>query len=490
MDNNNKSSDNKNKEKSGKSLIEDNTIEIKDNSKNLLKQKSISPEIDELKKFNNNPESERVVVYQIPLNNNNKEISNNEGQKTQSDKNKSGELKRPKTNSIHSKGYNINNVNSIKQAKEKCSKFLGKYIKEFFVEGFDGMAQGLFCTLIAGTIICQIGRWCGKEKNFGKFLFNIGILAKNIMGAGIGIGLASKYKSNTLITFSSIPCGIIGAYSKVIMKTLIENKRFDVDFNEQDSFGNPIGSFICAALSIKIAELYAGKTGLDIILIPCGMIFLSIVNIFIAWPFIKIIELIGNLIDKAIDQGTEVKYIVCIFISIIMGIFSTIPITSTAAIWIAIGADENNNVPFQISSAAACCGCAAHNIGFSAASFRENKWRGLISQGFGTSMIQMLNVMKKPIILIPPVVSSIVVAILSVAFDLRCNTEGGGMGTSGLVGLFGIIDVSEDEISTWRYVIGIILCLFIVPAGVSLLLSEFMRNKGWIKYGDMKLENL
>ena len=107
-----------------------------------------------------------------------------------------------------------------------------------------------------------------------------------------------------------------------------------------------------------------------------------------------------------------------------------------------IGASQNNSKSFLISSAAACCGGSAHMVGFAVSSFRENSWSGLISQGLGTSMLQVPNIMKKPIILVPQIISSIVVAVVSVALDMRCNVEGGGMGTAGLVGLFGIIDAS------------------------------------------------
>ena len=128
-------------------------------------------------------------------------------------------------------------------------------------------------------------------------------------------------------------------------------------------------------------------------------------------------------------------------------------------------------------------------IGFAVSSFRENSWSGLISQGIGTSMLQVPNIMKHPIILLPQIISSIVVAVISTALDLRCNIEGGGMGTSGLVGIFGIIDASQDQIKTWKFVVGIILCLFIIPAVVSLGVSELMRMKGWIQTNYMKLEN-
>ena len=382
------------------------------------------------------------------------------------------------------KDNNSGENNKDKTKKEKICQFIKDLCHELFIEGFGGMAQGLFCTLIAGTIVCQIGKWCKKNSYFGKMVFAFGSLAKQLMGAGIGVGIANKFKVHPLIIFSSSVCGTIGAFAKNMVDTLTKNDNFSWVYSAP---GNPVGSFICTIISIKIVKLYVGKTKLDIVLVPLGMILICLLGIFISWPFIKLIDLIGELIEKAIDQGTGVKYIVCIFVSIIMGLFLTLP-TSSAAIWISIGANQNNSKSFQISSASACCGGAAHMIGFAVSSFRENSWSGLISQGLGTSMLQIPNIMKRPIILIPQIISSIVVAIVSVALDMRCNIEGGGMGTAGLVGLFGIIDASENEIKVWRYVLGIILCLFIIPAIVSLIVCELMRKKGWIKEGDMKLE--
>ena len=378
------------------------------------------------------------------------------------------------------------NQNSSKKKEEgKICRFIKNLAHELFIDGFGGMAQGLFCTLIAGTIICQIGKWCKKEKHFGKILYSFGSLAKQLMGAGIGVGIAHKFKVHPLILFSGCVCGVIGAFAKNLVDTLIKNTDFAWAYSAP---GNPIGSFICTIISIKLVKLYVGKTKLDIVLVPLGMILICIASIFISWPFIKLIDLIGELIETAIDQGTGVKYIVCIFVSVIMGCFLTLP-TSSAAIWISIGNNQNNSISFQISSAAACCGGAAHMIGFAVSSFRENSWSGLISQGIGTSMLQVPNIMKHPIILLPQIISSIVVAVISTALDLRCNIEGGGMGTSGLVGIFGIIDASQDQIKTWKFVVGIILCLFIIPAVVSLGVSELMRMKGWIQTNYMKLEN-
>ena len=431
------------------------------------------------KKLTLNENSKLKESTRNHLNNNNEEVQNKIKENTEMNEVDKIQIT---SNPIQNEE---NQNNSQKTTSEKICQFIKNLAHELFIEGFGGMAQGLFCTLIAGTIVCQIGKWCKRKEYFGKLLYAFGSLAKQLMGAGIGVGIANKFKSHPLILFSSCVCGTIGAFAKNLVDTLVKNAEFKWAYSAP---GNPIGSFICTIISIKIVKLYVGKTKLDIVLVPLGMIFICIASIFISWPFIRFIDLIGELIEKAIDQGTGVKYIVCIFVSIIMGCFLTLP-TSSAAIWISIGNNQHNSASFQISSAAACCGGAAHMIGFAVSSFRENSWSGLISQGIGTSMLQVPNIMKHPIILIPQIISSIVVAVISTALDIRCNIEGGGMGTSGLVGIFGIIDASEDVIKTWKIVLGIILCMFIIPAVVSFGVSELMRKKGWIQLNYMKLEN-
>ena len=376
-----------------------------------------------------------------------------------------------------------------KKDEEPKKKTVCQYIKEvsneIFIEGFGGMAQGLFCTLIAGTMIIQIGRWCGEKKYFGKLLVTFGSIAKQLMGASIGVGIAVKFKAEPLIIFSSCVCGSIGAFGNTMVDVLIKNKDYTWAYAVP---GNPVGSYICSIISIKIVKLYVGKTKLDIVLVPLGMMLISVASIFIGWPFIRLIDLFGEGLEKAIESGTGAKYVVCIFVSVIVGLLLTLP-TSSAAIWIAIGATQGGKEPYKIASAAACCGGASHTVGFAFASFRENGFSGLISQGLGTSMLQIPNLMKKPIILIPSVIASLFVAPITVALDLRCNIEGGGMATSGLIGVFGILDASQGVIKTWKIALGIIFGLFIVPAVVSLAVSEFMRKRNWIKFGYMKLEN-
>ena len=128
-------------------------------------------------------------------------------------------------------------------------------------------------------------------------------------------------------------------------------------------------------------------------------------------------------------------------------------------------------------------------VGFAVASFRENGWGGLISQGIGTSMLQIPNIMKKPVIMLPEIIASVFSGLVAVLLDLRCNATGGGMGTSGLVGVFGTIDASMAVgLETYKLVLGIVLCLFVIPAVVSFAVSEILRKTNVIKYGDQSLD--
>ena len=369
--------------------------------------------------------------------------------------------------------------------KQKVVGILKKIWNRYFIDAFTGMAQGLFCTLIAGTILAQIASWCG-DNSFAKALDSMAKIAKMLMGAGIGVGIANKLGAKPLVIFTAAVTGLIGAFSGGLVDAFVGKADFAFAFGAP---GNPIGAYVLAVLTVEVASLYAGKTKLDIVLIPLGMMILSVAGVFIAWPFIKLVDLIAVVLVLAIEAGTAVKVLVGILVAVVMGILLTMP-TSSAAIWMAIAgstvADANPEV-FAIAGGAAVAGCAAHMVGFAVSSFRENKWSGLISQGIGTSMLQIPNIMKKPIIMVPEIVASAIGGLVAVLLDLRCNSAGGGMGTSGLVGLFGTIDASEGVIADWKLGLGIALCLFIIPAGVSLLTSEIMRKTGAIKFGDQSL---
>lgn len=354
----------------------------------------------------------------------------------------------------------------------------------WFITAFSGMAQGLFCTLIAGTILAQIAGWIG-DNYIGKTLAYIASIAKSLMGAGIGVGIAFALTKNKLLIFSSAVAGFVGAFAD---KLIIGGAGLTLSLGAP---GNPIGAYVVTILAVEVASLYAGKTKLDIILVPLGVMLLSFVGVFVAWPFIKLIDEFAKLLVITINAGSAVKILVGVLIAVVMGVLLTMP-TSSAAIWIAIassGTALENPVVFAIAGGAAVAGCSAHMVGFAVASYRENGVSGLVSQGLGTSMLQIPNIMKKPIIMLPEIISSAVAGLVAVLLNMRCTAAGGGMGTSGLVGLFGVIDANAlYGISPILTVLGIALCLFIIPVGVTLLVSEFMRKKGLIKFGDMKLD--
>lgn len=390
-------------------------------------------------------------------------------------------------------------MEAVKVSKgNKVLSIVKKLCNRWFIDAFSGMALGLFATLIAGTIICQIGSWCGNNA-FASLLKAFGNIAKMLMGAGIGVGIAYKLKAKPLVVFTAAVAGLIGAFSDKIIDIVTSGNveamagSFSSMISSAGLPGNPIGAYVVALFSIEIAGLYAGKTKFDIILIPLGMMILCLGSIFLAWPFIKLVELIGKLIVLAINAGTGVKIITGIFIAVVMGVLLTMP-TSSAAIWVAVslavtkGGDPTAIEALSIAGGAAVAGCAAHMVGFAVASFKDNGFSGLISQGLGTSMLQIPNIMKKPIIMVPEIVASVFAGLVAVLLDMRCNASGGGMGTSGLVGLFGVIEASgQAGVAVWKYVLGIILTMFVIPAVVSFGVYLILHKFNLIKDGDQKI---
>lgn len=379
----------------------------------------------------------------------------------------------------------------MNESNAKNNKILGvikKLSKRWFIDAFSGMAQGLFVTLIAGTILAMVAGWVG-ENPVGRLLGAVSAIAKTLMGAGIGVGIAHALKANKLVTFSAAVMGMIGAFSdKIIADQLVALSL--------GAPGNPIGAYVVALFTVELASLYAGKTKLDIILIPLGMLVMSLGAIYLAYPFIWLVNQLGVLIAIATDAT---PFFMGIIISVVMGILLTMP-TSSAAIWVAVatpvitGFAQGTVTLVQydailLAGGAAAVGCACHMVGFAVTSFRENGVSGLISQGIGTSMLQIPNIMKKPVIMLPEIVSSAICGPLATCvFGLRCTAAGGGMGTSGLVGFMGIIEASTGAVDPLLMWIGGFLLMFVLPAGISLGVSELLRSRNIIKSGDMSLD--
>lgn len=366
-----------------------------------------------------------------------------------------------------------------KTVKNRMKEYFKALPKRYFITAFSGMAQGLFVTLIAGTILAQIAGWINKiggGNYIGDTLLDIANIAKSLMGAGIGVGIAYALGKNKLLTFSAAVAGMVGAFADRLM---VGEGAFTV--LGLGAPGNPIGAYVVTMLCVEIVGLYAGKTKLDILLVPLGTLVLSLGGVFVAYPFIEFVNLLG----KGIEKATAITpFFMGIVIAVAMGILLTMP-TSSAAIWLSFALGNTSNA-MLLAGGAATVGCACHMVGFAVASYRENKVSGLISQGIGTSMLQIPNIMKKPVIMLPMVISSAICGPLSTClFKLKCGASGGGMGTSGLVGVFALIEETSGVLGYF----GIALLMFILPAVLNFAISEFMRKKGWIKYGDMKLND-
>ncbi|MBQ7831323.1 MAG: PTS sugar transporter subunit IIC [Clostridia bacterium] len=370
--------------------------------------------------------------------------------------------------------------------KKRATAYLKELPKRYFITAFSGMAQGLFVTLIAGTILAQVAGWIG-DNYIGNTLLYIANIAKALMGAGIGVGIAHALGKNKLLIFSAAVAGMVGAFAdKLIIGAGVPTVVLTAGLP-----GNPIGAYVTVMLVVELVGLYAGKTKLDILLVPLGAMLVAFGGVFVSYPFIWLVNLLGKGIAIATNA---VPFIMGIIVAVVMGVLLTMP-TSSAAIWVAVASPvitgfTKGTVSLQdynailLAGGAATVGCACHMVGFAVASFRENKVSGLISQGIGTSMLQIPNIMKKPITMLPMIISSAILGPLSTCvFKLKCGASGGGMGTSGLVGVFDLFQYT----SGWLGYVGIILLMIVLPAILNLLISEFMRKKGWIKEGDLKL---
>ncbi len=406
------------------------------------------------------------------------------------------------------------NGGSAAQKEEIKPEFSRKFILyilkkgfvRYFIDAFTGMAQGLFCTLIAGTILGQIGTWITSAGTDAALAVGGGVtavanIAKMLMGAGIGIGIAHSLKAPKLVMFTAAVAGLVGAFGDAIVDGFtggfVSSSVNDVLSGIAPAApGNPIGSYVVSVLAVELGRQVAGKTKVDIVVVPLVMFVICLFAVWAAWPFIQLVNLIGEGVALATAATPAVMGIV---IAAVMGILLTLP-TSSAAIWLAVAspvvaAYAAGEVSFAtydailLAGGAAMVGCSAHMVGFAVQSFRENKWGGLIAQGIGTSMLQIPNLMRHPQIMVPPIIASIIVGPLSTCvFGLRCNAVGGGMGTSGLVGIFGAIDASvEVGLPEWKLALGIVFCCFVIPAVVCFAVSELMRKLGWIKYGDQSL---
>ena len=342
-----------------------------------------------------------------------------------------------------------------------------KVLNHIFIDGLSGMALGLFSTLIIGTIIGQIGNLVGNE--IGTYLIAISNVAKPVTGAGIGVGVAAKFKQGPLVTVSAAVAGMIGAFPALGMESFALGKA-----------GEPLGAFVAALIGIECGRLVAGRTKIDIILTPLVSICTGAAAGFIVGPPISnFMKWLGNLVNINVEASPILGGIA---VSVLMGMILTLPISS-AALGVSMGLTG-------LAAGAATIGCCCQMVGFAVASYRENKFGGFIAQGIGTSMLQVPNILRRPLICLPPIISSAILGpIASAVLHMVSTPIGSGMGSAGFVGQIAAYGAMiETGMSSKVALIQIILMHFVLPAVVTLIFSEGMRKAGWIKDGDMKLE--
>lgn len=352
-------------------------------------------------------------------------------------------------------------------------KKLKDLVNKIFIDGLSGMALGLFSTLIVGTIIQQIGNLIGG--NIGSTLFVFGKVAAGLTGAGIGCGVAYKFKESPLVVLSAATAGMVGAFaSKILAGTLVVEGVITLA-----GPGEPLGAFIAAYVGITLGHLVSGKTKVDILVTPLvSIISGSIVGLLIGPQISTFMTALGSIINWGTEQQ---PFLMGIIVSVLMGMILTLPISSAAL-----------GIILQLSglaAGAATVGCCANMVGFAVASYRENKVGGLIAQGLGTSMLQVPNIVRKPIIWLPAIISSAILGpVATVVLKMSNDKTGSGMGTAGLVGQIMTYKTMIETENSTVVLMKIVVLHFILPAVLTLGISEFMRKKNLIKFGDMKLD--
>lgn len=359
------------------------------------------------------------------------------------------------------------------QGKKGAFASVRNYLHHIFIDGLSGMALGLFATLIVGTILTQVASFFHGQAAF--YIGAVASLAKALTGAGIGVGVACKYRRAPLVTVSSGVAGLVGAFSaKLIAGTVLVDGAVVLA-----GPGEPLGAFLAAFTAAELGGLVSGKTKLDILITPIVAIGSgSAVGLLLGTPISDMMTALGDLINWGTVQQPILMGIV---VSVLMGMALTLPISS-AAIGVILGLSG-------IAAGAACIGCCTQMVGFAVMSYRENRFGGLVAQGIGTSMLQMPNIVQHPLIWLPPTLVSAVLGPVSTLLGMQCNATGAGMGTSGLIGPImtyqTMLEAGTALPIVWAEIIGL---YFIAPALLTLAVSEPMRRAGLIRENDLRLD--
>ena len=339
--------------------------------------------------------------------------------------------------------------------------------RRYGIDALGAMAQGLFCSLLIGTILRTLGQQIGWQT-----LTDIGAYAMAVSGPAMAVAIGFALKAPPMVLFSLAAVGWAA--------------------NAEGGAGGPLAVLIIAVIAAECGKTVSKETRIDILVTPAVTIF---VGVLLAKLIAPPIGLAAKAFGDVIDQATKLQpFWMGIAVSVLVGVALTLPISS-AAICSVLGLTG-------LAGGAAVAGCCAQMVGFAVMSFRENRWGGLVSQGIGTSMLQMPNIVRNPRVWIPPILTSAVTGPLATClFRLQMNGEpiNSGMGTCGLCGQIGVwtgwlapsAKALEHGASAivpgamdW---IGLILISFVLPAVLCLLFGAICRKLGWIKEGDLKL---
>ena len=350
--------------------------------------------------------------------------------------------------------------------------------KRYFIDAMGAMAQGLFCTLLVGTILNTLGQQfhigflnavvVTLGTGEGAVHYTIGGLCSAMVGPGMAVAIARALNAPPLVLFSLIPVGFATNY--------------------MGGAGGPLAVLFVAIVAAELGKAVSKETKIDILVTP-------IVTVLSGIGFAALIAApVGNAaaaVGAAIRWATELQpFFMGIIVSVVIGVALTLPISS-AAICFALGLTG-------LAGGAAVAGCCAQMVGFAVMSFPENRWGGLAAQGLGTSMLQMGNIVRNPRIWIPPTLASAITGPLATClFRLEMNGPAisSGMGTCGLVGQIGVYTGWVSDVAagvktavTAMDWLGLVLISFVLPAVLTWLIAIPLRKCGWIKDGDLKLD--
>lgn len=341
-------------------------------------------------------------------------------------------------------------------------------VKRYLIDALGAMAQGLFCSLLIGTIIKTIGQQCNVA-----FLVDIGTYAMSVSGPAMAVAIGYALKADPMVLFSLAAVGHAA--------------------NAEGGAGGPLAVLFIAIIAAECGKAVSKETKIDILVTPAVTI---LVGVALAKLIAPPIGTAANSFGILIENATNLQpFLMGIAVSVLVGIALTLPISS-AAICSVLGLTG-------IAGGAAVAGCCAQMIGFAVMSFKENRWGGLVSQGLGTSMLQMPNIIKNPRVWIAPIVASAITGpIATCVFHLQMNGApiNSGMGTCGMCGPIGIITgwFSPSEIAIERGAqvlspmimdwMGLLLVCIVLPAVFTLVINMICRKLGWVHDGDLKLD--